>query len=224
MTCTVDVHFECLYGGQNMVKLELVEQVLKLIEKASTDLPQDIQDRLQEIRDEEEQGSPARFGMDVILENIKAARHEKVPMCQDTGTLVFEIYYPVGVSTLEIKKQIEKAVVQATEKSFLRPNSVNSITGKNSGNNLGTEQPYLHFMEWEKEHLEIHLLLKGGGCENVGIQYSIPHTALKAGRDLEGVRRVVIDAVFQAQGKGCGPGFIGVGIGGDRGTGYLLAK
>jgi fumarate hydratase class I len=58
----------------------------------------------------------------------------------------------------------------------------------------------------------------------VSTQYSLPDTKLGAGRDLEGVRRVVLDGVLQAQGKGCGPGILGVCIGGDRGTGYIAAK
>ena len=67
-------------------------------------------------------------------------------------------------------------------------------------------------------------MLKGGGCENVGAQYSLPHTELGAGRDLDGVRKVILDAVQKAQGKGCGPGVLGVCIGGDRGAGYVNSK
>jgi fumarate hydratase class I len=67
-------------------------------------------------------------------------------------------------------------------------------------------------------------MLKGGGCENVGAQYSLPDNRLKAGRDLEGVRKMVLDAVYQAQGEGCAPGFLGVSIGGDRGTSYVASK
>jgi fumarate hydratase class I len=67
-------------------------------------------------------------------------------------------------------------------------------------------------------------LLKGGGSENVGFQYSLPHGALNAGRDLDGVRKVVLEGVFKAQGKGCGPGILGVGIGGDRPHSYWVSK
>jgi fumarate hydratase class I len=67
-------------------------------------------------------------------------------------------------------------------------------------------------------------MLKGGGCENVGAQYSLPNAALGAGRDLAGVRKVVLDAVYKAQGKGCAPGILGVAIGGDRGSSYYGSK
>ena len=82
----------------------------------------------------------------------------------------------------------------------------------------------MHFHEWAKDTLHVDLLLKGGGCENVSDQYKLPDARLHAGRDLEGVRRVVLDAVYQAQGKGCAPGVLGVAIGGDRGSSYLKSK
>jgi fumarate hydratase class I len=82
----------------------------------------------------------------------------------------------------------------------------------------------MHFHEWENEGIEVRLLLKGGGCENVSTQYELPNTELNAGRDLEGVRRVVLDAVNRAQGLGCAPGVLGIAIGGDRGTSFAKSK
>jgi fumarate hydratase class I len=70
----------------------------------------------------------------------------------------------------------------------------------------------------------VRLILKGGGCENVGAQYSLPDTRLGANRDLDGVRKAILDAVVQAQGKGCSPGILGVCIGGDRAVGYAHSK
>jgi hypothetical protein len=97
--------------------------------------------------------------------------------------------------------------------------------GKNSGNNLGDHYfPTVHFEEVDGGALTIELMLKGGGCENVGAQYSLPNSVLGAGRDLAGVRKVVLDAVHKAQGQGCAPGILGVAIGGDRGSSYLASK
>jgi fumarate hydratase class I len=192
---------------------------------AATDLAPDIVRSLQAAVDREDPGSAARGAMDTILKNVEMARRNSTPICQDTGTPIFYVHYPEGWSTRQLCQQIQDAVVQATELSYLRPNSVNAITGKNTGNNTGDEYyPSIHYGEVEAESLTVDLILKGGGCENVGAQYKLPDNRLGAGRDLEGVRKVVLDAVYQAQGKGCAPGALGIAIGGDRGTSYLASK
>jgi fumarate hydratase class I len=204
---------------------DITENILELVRLTSTDLPPDVEASIKRAVDQEEPGSAARGALETILENVKLSRKNSTPICQDTGTPIFYVYYPAGWSTRQLRQQIEEAVVQATKKAYLRPNSVDSITGKNSGNNLGGRHfPSFHFEEVEGDTLTIELMLKGGGCENVGAQYSLPNTALNAGRDLAGVRKVVLDAVYQAQGQGCAPGILGVAIGGDRGSGYYASK
>jgi len=203
----------------------ITEQILELVRLTSTDLPPDVEASIRRSVEQEEPGSAARGALETILKNVELSRRNSTPICQDTGTPIFYVYYPAGWSTRQLRQQIEEAVVQATKKAYLRPNSVNSITGKNSGNNLGGSHfPSIHFEEVEGDTLTIELLLKGGGCENVGAQYSLPNDALSAGRDLAGVRKVVLDAVYQAQGQGCAPGILGVAIGGDRGSSYYASK
>jgi fumarate hydratase class I len=204
---------------------DLTEHILELVRLAATDLPPDVEASLQKAVEQEEPGSAARGALETILTNVEMARQNSTPICQDTGTPIFYVYYPEGWSTRKLRKQIEDAVAQATHKAYLRPNSVNAITGVNSGNNLGDDHfPSIHFEEIEGDELTIDLMLKGGGCENVGAQYSLPNAALGAGRDLAGVRKVVLDAVYKAQGKGCAPGILGVAIGGDRGSSYYGSK
>ena len=204
---------------------DLTSHILELVRLAATDLPPDVEKSIREAAEREEPGSAARGALDTILKNVALARKNATPICQDTGTPIFYVYYPEEWSTRQLRKQIEAAVVEATERAYLRPNSVDSLTGKNSGNNLGGGHfPSIHFEEVEGDTLTIDLMLKGGGCENVGAQYSLPNTALGAGRDLAGVRKVVLDAVHKAQGKGCAPGILGVAIGGDRGSSYYASK
>ena len=204
---------------------DITENILELVRLTSTDLPPDVEDAIRQTAGQEEPGSAARGALETILKNIEVSRQNSTPICQDTGTPIFYVYYPSGWSTRELRGQIEVAVALATKKAYLRPNSVDSLTGKNSGNNLGGKHfPSLHFEEVEGDTLTIELLLKGGGCENVGAQYSLPNDALSAGRDLAGVRKVVLDAVYQAQGQGCAPGILGVAIGGDRGSSYYASK
>jgi fumarate hydratase, class I len=204
---------------------DLTEAFVELIRRTSTDLSPDVQAVLEAAREREAPGSAARGAMDAILENVALSRRNSTPICQDTGTPIFYVRYPEGWSARKLREQIRAAVATATKKSYLRPNAVDALTEKNSGNNLGDEAfPTIHFEEVEGDELVVDLLLKGGGCENVGAQYSLPNGALGAGRDLKGVRKVVLDAVYKAQGQGCAPGILGVAIGGDRGSSYYASK
>jgi len=204
---------------------DLGKLILELIRLAATDLPPDVEAALRASVEQESPGSAARGALETILANVELARKNSTPICQDTGTPIFYVYHPEGWSTRKLRQQIETAVAEATRASYLRPNSVDSLTGKNTGNNLGDEYfPTIHFHEVDGDALVIELMLKGGGCENVGAQYTLPNAALGAGRDLAGVRKVVLDAVHKAQGKGCAPGILGVAIGGDRGSSYYASK
>jgi fumarate hydratase class I len=204
---------------------DLTEAFVELIRLTSTDLPADVEKSLVSAREQEAQGSAAVGALDTILENVSLARRESLPICQDTGTPIFYVNYPEGWSTRKLRGQIRNAVVEATKQSYLRPNAVDSVTDKNSGNNLGDDAfPTIHFEEVEGDELTVDLMLKGGGCENVGAQYSLPNGPLGAGRDLDGVRKVALDAVQKAQGQGCAPGFLGVAVGGDRGSSFDASK
>ncbi|KAF0106322.1 MAG: fumarate hydratase class I [Anaerolineaceae bacterium] len=204
---------------------DLTNEILELIRRTSSDLPKDVEERLRAAIEKEAPGSAARGALETIIKNIALSRKNSSPICQDTGTPIFYVKYPAGWSTLQLKKQIRTALADATKKSYMRPNAVDAIYDKNSGNNLGGDDfPYIHFDEVEGDELTIELMLKGGGCENVGAQYSMPDNRLGAGRDLAGVRKVVLDAVHKAQGQGCAPGILGVAIGGDRGSGYVKSK
>jgi fumarate hydratase class I len=205
---------------------DVTNEILELIRRTSSSLPKDVEDRLKASIEKEEPGSAARGALETIMKNIELSRSKSTPICQDTGTPIFYVHYPEGWSTRKLKEQIRAALVEATKKSFMRPNAVDAIYDKNSGNNLGGDEfPSIHFEEVDADQpLTIELMLKGGGCENVGRQYSLPDNSVGAGRDLAGVRKVVLDAVQKAQGQGCAPGILGVSIGGDRGSSYLKSK
>lgn len=204
---------------------DLTNEILELIRRTSSSLPPDVEKKLRESIEKEEPGSAARGALETVLKNVELSRAQSTPICQDTGTPIFQVHYPAGWSTLQLKTQIRAALAEATRRSYMRPNAVDAIYDKNTGNNLGGDDfPYIHFEEIEGKDLTIDLMLKGGGCENVGRQYSLPDNSLGAGRDLAGVRKVVLDAVQKAQGQGCAPGVLGVSIGGDRGTSYIKSK
>jgi fumarate hydratase class I len=205
---------------------EFRESMLALITETSTNLPPDVR-RAMARAVETETGERSAQALGVIATNIDMACENVGPICQDTGWLTFEVRTPVGTNQIVLKRLIKEAVAEATKRGKLRENSVDSLTGANSGDNLGPGSPTIHFEQWENDEIEVKLLLKGGGCENKNIQYSlpmeVPHLG-RAGRDLDGIRKCLLHAVWQAQGQGCSTGAIGVCIGGDRSSGYLHAK
>ena len=193
---------------------KLTESFLELIRRASTTLPPDVEKAMTQAIELEGEGAGAASSLALMLENARQANEGSTPICQDTGALLFFVDYGPDYRQKDIEEAAKAATAAATEKYYLRPNAVDSVTGKNSGNNLGATFPYFHFEQRDEPGLRVRLMLKGGGSENVGAQYKLPDGTLKAGRDLDGVRRCVIDAVYNAQGKGCSPGTVGVGVGG----------
>ncbi len=203
------------------------ESVLTLITRTSTDLPPDVRAAMKHALVSEPEGTRSSQALTIIAQNIDLAVDNEGAICQDTGMPTFEVKTPVGANQIRMRQQIREAVAEATRRGKLRPNSVDSITGKNSGDNLGPGTPIIHFHQWEKDAIEIKLILKGGGCENTNAQYALPvelpHLG-RADRTLDGVRKCILHAVWNAQGKGCAPGAVGVCIGGDRTSGYTGAK
>lgn len=203
------------------------QSIYELIVETSTNLPADVRRAIKAGAQRETEGTRAALSMGTIAKNITMAECNVSPICQDTGMPTFVVHTPVGANQIEMKKAIRSAIARTTKDGKLRTNSVDSLTGSNSGDNLGPGTPVIHFEQWERNDISVKLILKGGGCENKNIQYSLPAELPglgKAGRDLDGIRKCIMHAVYQAQGQGCSAGFIGVGIGGDRTTGYELAK
>jgi fumarate hydratase class I len=203
---------------------QLQDSLLELVRRTSAEIPEDVHAAILASLEREKKGTIAESAMKIIDQNIALAKQKSQPICQDTGSVIFYVDCPVGFDQIGFGQAAREAVKLATKKGFLRQNSVDSIHGKNDGTNLGPGAPTLHFHQHRSPEVAVRLILKGGGCENVGAQYSLPNEKLKANRDLDGCRKVILDAVLQAQGKGCGPGILGVCIGGDRATGYEFSK
>jgi fumarate hydratase class I len=204
----------------------LHQNILELIRRTSAYLPPDVESVINLQRKLETSGSKADFALELVAQNIGLAKAKSLPICQDTGTINFFFDTPIGVDQLELEEICRGAVKEATGLGYLRQNSVDSVDGTNTGDNLGPGSPVFHWEQNRNSRIVVRLILKGGGCENMSAQYSLPAEVQgkRLDRNLEGVRSCILDAVWRAQGKGCGPGFLGVCIGGDRAAGYEFAK
>ena len=218
--------------------MNVVDKLVDLIRKTSSSLPEDVLRALKAAARKERKGSSAAVVLKTILENCAIAAKRGTPLCQDTGTLTF--FVDEKLRRKVTPAAIKKAVALATEKGYLRKNTIDSVTGKSYDDNCAEGAPVVHYVGSDNVALgsvvsgssrskdalrpKVTLILKGGGSENMSRQYSLPDVALGAGRDLEGVRKCILDAVQKIQGYGCAPGILGVCIGGDRATGFEVAK
>lgn len=202
--------------------MNLENIIFELYKKTTSTIPRDVIESLEK-SSKNEDGLPKEV-MERIIENCKVAKDESIPICQDTGTPIFYIDYGEKYKQIDLENAIKNATVKATKENLLRPNSVNPITGINSGDNLGKYFPVMHFNQIQGDRIRISLLLKGGGSENVGNRYTLPNKELNAGRNLEGVKKCILDSIYKAQGKGCSPGIVSACMGGSKDVISFLAK
>ncbi|MDD4873152.1 MAG: fumarate hydratase [Kiritimatiellae bacterium] len=200
------------------------KNLFQLIRRTSVDLPSDVEAVIRRALKKERKGSHAWWVLNAILENVALSRKNDTPICQDTGSLTFYFGVPVGFDTNAIVAHTRAAVAKATRQGYLRQNTIDSVSGASYDTNIGSASPVFIFQQQARKKVDVRLIMKGGGSENMGSQYSLPDVGIHADRDLEGVRRCILDAVWNAQGNGCAPGILGVCIGGDRATGYKHSK
>lgn len=204
--------------------MKTVDKILALIRDTSSSLPEDVEKAILAAMRREEKHSSAKMILKTIIENCELARKNSTPLCQDTGTLTF--FVDSRLRNKVNRKVISEATRLATAKGYLRKNCIDSLDGKSYDDNVAEGAPVIHYVESESKDSKptVTLIMKGGGSENMSRQYSLPDFTLGAGRDLKGVEKCILDAVVKTQGYGCAPGILGVCIGGDRATGYEIAK
>ncbi len=207
-----------------MARPSTLERLVSLIRETSSSLPEDVLSALRTAARREARGSSAAVVLRTILDNCALAHEKGVPLCQDTGTLTF--FVDTRLRRRVTPSLLQQAVARATELGYLRKNTIDALSGRSCDDNCAVGAPVIHYEEEGDGSTprRVTLLLKGGGSENMSRQYSLPDSTLGAGRDLAGVRACVLDAVQKIQGYGCAPGILGVCVGGDRATGFELAK
>ncbi len=137
------------------------EAIVKLIKKAVTSIPKDVEEAIK-IAFEEEDNDIAKIQLKNIIDNIELAKKSGLPLCQDTGIPLFYIKMNSS-SKVEIKKLeaiIKEGVKEATEEIPLRPNVVDPITRENRGN-VGEKIPILYYDFTDEDLFEIIFVPKG---------------------------------------------------------------
>jgi fumarate hydratase subunit alpha len=200
-----------------MVDDKLIEEaVIALLRRAVTTLPGDVLAAL-EASAVLDRDPTAKRELGLIVENVKAAGSCTLPMCQDTGLPVF--FVEMGFIVPGFEDAVARGVRRATETIPLRKNVVHPLTRKNTGDNTGKGIPYIHYSYTDSEHIDITVMPKGGGSENMSAL-----AMLNPSQGIDGIKRFVLDTVVRAGGKPCPPIILGVGIGGTSDQCMSLAK
>jgi fumarate hydratase subunit alpha len=199
---------------------KIVEDVaFNILKQAVIYLPDDVKQALKKAY-AEETGETGKTQLKTILDNIELAEKYQAPVCQDTGTIIF--YVKAGSEAKGLDK-VEAALINATRRATkevpLRPNAVDPFTQKNSGDNTGRNIPYVNWEIVPGNQIEITVMTKGGGSENVCIGGMIV-----PGEGINGLKKFVIDAVIKAGSQPCPPNILGVAVGGGADISMKLAK
>ena len=203
------------------MKIEnIVEDVaIRLLQLAVVKLPKDVKEALQRAYRGEESDA-GKTQLEAILQNIELAEKTGTPVCQDTGVIIFYVKAGADVKGLDkIEPALRKATVRATKEVPLRPNAVDPFTQKNSGDNTGNYIPFIHWEIVPGDTIEITVMPKGGGSENVCVLGMIP-----PGEGVKGLKKFVVDAVVKAGAQPCPPNILGVAAGGGADIAMKLAK
>src|SRR3954451_17890200 len=94
----------------------LFESILELIRRTSTILPDDVVRSVTGARKNEAEGSNADVALNVIGCNIGLGKDKSLPLCQDTGTVIFYVHTPVGYDQIAFEETAVDAVRAATKK------------------------------------------------------------------------------------------------------------
>ena len=150
---------------------ELFKSLVEIVRRTSAEIPDDVHRAILKALESEKKGTIAENAMQIIDQNIELAKKKSQPICQDTGSILFYVDCPVGFDQVSFAETARAAVTEATQRGYLRQNSVDSLSGKNDGTNVGPGAPAFHFHQHRMGKAQVRLMLKGGGCENVGAQY-----------------------------------------------------
>ncbi|MEM4262166.1 MAG: fumarate hydratase [Thermoplasmata archaeon] len=201
-----------------MISEEQIKKVtVELLKKTVTVMPADVVSELKAAMKKETDEVP-KMQLKAILDNLELAEKTTTPLCQDTGVTIFYVSLPRCLD-VDVGKAITEGVRIATKEVPLRPNAVHPLTRKNPGDNVGKGMPWINYKIWDKDFVEITVMTKGAGSENMSQM-----AMLTPSQGLKGVKEFVLNVVLKAGSNPCPPTILGVGIGGSSDISAKLAK
>ncbi len=200
-----------------VTEADIQNAVVELLRKTVVRLPSDVEKALNRAYETETDEVP-RMQLKAILDNIELAKKGNTPMCQDTGVTIFYVTLPKGCK-VDVEKGIIEGVRRATKEVPLRPNAVHPITRKNPGDNVGNRMPYINWKVGDKDYIEITVMTKGAGSENMSALAMLTPSA-----GLKGIKEFALSTLLRAGSNPCPPTIIGMGIGGSSDICMKLAK
>ena len=192
----------------------------KLYKDSLIEIPQDVIDKLVEMRNQET-SEIARFQLDYILKNAEMAKEKKGVVCQDTGISSYKV--KIGTNAKidgDIVKALSIGTALTSKKLPTIPHSVHPLTKENSGDGTGPHTPIIH---WDilpgADYIEITAQPVGGGGDLCSAIKMFTGAA-----PLSDIKKFIIDTVAEAGCKPCPPMVIGIGLGGMFESVNKLAK
>ena len=197
---------------------KLTENISSMCIEANHILSEDMKCKLKEAVEKEESQLGKKI-LNQLQENLKIAKEDQIPICQDTGmTVVFlEVGQDVHFTGGSVEDAVNEGVRQGYVNGYLRKSVVKDpLIRENTKNNTPA---VIHYSIVPGDQVKITVAPKGFGSENMSRIFM-----LKPADVMEGVKNAVITAVLEAGPNVCPPMVVGVGIGGTFEKCALLAK
>lgn len=203
---------------QEFLKKEVNELMLRTCMEISPDVRELLEKALKR-----ERNKTAQSMMNAMLENLNVAKERQKPTCQSPGFPTVYLSFGDNICPGDIKEMFCEAIVEGTNKGYLRPSIVHPLLRTNSGDNSGIGVPNFEFdYIADQKYLEIIVSFKGCGAE-LGNAMQIFTTA-ELGENFSGLKKFILETVVNAGGKPCPPFGIGVGIGGQMDIACKLSR
>ncbi len=198
----------------------LTEAFKNLIVRVTTGIPEDLYSYIKKAHEEEE-NPIARAQFEALLKDMEIACMSRRPICQDTGTpyLFLEVGddFPLKSKIVDAFKDAIRYVTK--EMGILRPNAVDPVYAKNSGDNTGRFVPWVHIDLVPGNELNVKLMFKGGGSEAPSTLVMSPPL-----KGWEKLKETIVSTVAEAGPLPCPPVIVGVAVAAGADMALSLAK